>query len=296
MASLLTTSMPIAPMQFEAVFAPRDPAGHKGTFGSAAILGGATGMTGAAILAGRAALKTGAGKVFLALAQHPCPIPYDAAHPELMIHEAGEMLDRAHDVSAWAAGCGLGDSARAIEWLKRLFACRDSKPLVLDADGLNALAAAAVSNTWGSGEVVLTPHPMEAARLLGVQTREIQADRPAAAQALARKYDAWVALKGAGTIVCAPDLSWQINPTGSVALATGGTGDVLSGILVSLLAQGFPATIAVPAGVWLHGAAADVLVERGIGPIGLVASDLADVVRDLRNRCDSTAKTAAARR
>ena len=167
---------------------------------------------------------------------------------------------------------------------------------MLDADGLNALSCAAVSNTWGTGEVVLTPHPTEAARLLGVLTREVQADRPAAAQALARKYGAWVALKGAGTIVCAPDLSWQINPTGNVALATGGTGDVLSGILVSLLAQGFAAATAVPAGVWLHGAAADVLVERGIGPIGLVASDLADAVRDLRNRCESPAKTPAARR
>jgi hydroxyethylthiazole kinase-like uncharacterized protein yjeF len=296
MASILSTSMPIAPMQFAGVFAPRDPAGHKGTFGSAAILGGAPGMTGAAILAGRAALKAGAGKVFLALAQDPCPIPYDVAHPELMIHQAGAILDRAPAISAWAAGCGLGDSARAIEWLRRLFACRNSMPLVLDADGLNALSAGAASKTWGSGEVVLTPHPTEAARLLGVPTPEIQADRTAAAQALAQKYGAWVVLKGSGTIVCAPDLSWQINPTGNVALATGGTGDVLSGILVSLLAQGFPAAIAVPAGVWLHGAAADVLVEHGVGPIGLVASDLADAVRDLRNHSDRTFKTSAVRR
>ena len=295
MASLLSTSAPIAPMQFSAVFAPRDPAGHKGTFGSAAILGGAAGMTGAAILAGRAALKAGAGKVFLALAQRPCPIPYDSENPELMIHEAGEMLDRAQSVSAWAAGCGLGDSTVAIEWLQRLFQCRDARPLVLDADGLNALSAGAVSNTWGDGDIILTPHPTEAARLLGVQTREIQTDRPAAARALAQKYGAWVVLKGAGTIVCAPDLSWQVNPTGNVALATGGTGDVLSGILVSLLAQGFPAATAVPAGVWLHGAAADVLVERGIGPIGLVASDLADSLRDLRNRADPTATTSATR-
>jgi hydroxyethylthiazole kinase-like uncharacterized protein yjeF len=169
-------------------------------------------------------------------------------------------------------------------------------PLVLDADGLNALSAGAASKTWGSGEVVLTPHPTEAARLLGVPTPEIQADRTAAAQALAQKYGAWVVLKGSGTIVCAPDLSWQINPTGNVALATGGTGDVLSGILVSLLAQGFPAAIAVPAGVWLHGAAADVLVEHGVGPIGLVASDLADAVRDLRNHSDRTFKTSAVRR
>jgi len=102
-------------------------------------------------------------------------------------------------------------------------------------------------------------------------------------------------LKGAGTIVCAPDISWQVNPTGNVALATGGTGDVLSGILVSLLAQGFPPSTAVPAGVWLHGAAADVLVERGIGPIGMVASDLADALRDLRNRSNSTGTKPARR-
>ena len=295
MASLLSTSTPIAPMQFSAVFAPRDPAGHKGTFGSAAILGGAAGMTGAAILAGRAALKAGAGKVFLALAQRPCPIPYDSAHPELMIHEAGEMLDRAQSVSAWAAGCGLGDSTAATGWLQRLFQCRDARPLVLDADGLNALAAGTVSDNWGEGDVILTPHPTEAARLLGLQTNAVQADRPAAARELAHKYGAWIVLKGAGTVICAPDLSWQVNPTGNVALATGGTGDVLSGILASLLAQGFPAATAVPAGVWLHGAAADVLVERGIGPIGLVASDLADALRDLRNRPVSTAANPSAR-
>lgn len=270
-------------MQFGAVFSARDPAGHKGTFGSAMILAGAAGMTGAAILAGRAALKTGAGKVFLAIAQSPCPIAYDPIHPELMIHEAGELLGRAHLASAWAAGCGLGDAPSSVALLERLFGNRQGKPLVLDADGLNALSTGTVQGSWGEGEVVLTPHPTEAARLLGVQTAQVQADRQAAAKAIARKYNAWVVLKGNGTIVCAPDLSWQINPTGNVGLASGGTGDVLSGILVSLLAQGFPANLAVPAAVWLHGAAADVLVEHGIGPIGMLASELGEAVRDLRN-------------
>lgn len=154
---------------------------------------------------------------------------------------------------------------------------------MLDADGLNAVASGEIATTWGRGEIVLTPHPAEAARLLHTDTHYIQDDRSAAAMALAKKYKAWVVLKGAGTIVCAPDLSWQVNTTGNVGLATAGSGDVLSGILVSLLAQGLPMQTAVLAGVWLHGAAADRLVQQGVGPIGLTAGELADAARNIRN-------------
>lgn len=284
MTTTLSTGRPITTEQVQALFAPRDPQANKGTFGAAAILGGAHGMTGAAILAARAALKTGAGKVFVGLAQNPLPVSYDSLCPELMLRAVPDLIAQAVDIQAWAAGCGLGHSDQATGWLRQLFISRQSAPLVVDADGLNALAIGAAAPTWGRGDVVLTPHPAEAARLLEISTQQIQADRPAAAQALAAKYHSWVVLKGAHTIVCAPDQSWQTNLTGNVGLATGGTGDVLSGILVSLLAQGMPAYIAIPAGVWLHGSAADRLVERGIGPIGLTAGELVDAARDLRNQ------------
>ena len=283
MQNTLQTGLPVSLDQISALFHPRDPQGNKGSFGCAAILGGARGMTGAVILAGRAALKTGAGKVMVGIAQTPMPVAYDSNTPELMLHEAEDVLKTANNMDAWAAGCGLGQSASALNLLRQLFIQRREVPLVLDADGLNAVASGEISPTWGRGDIVLTPHPTEAARLLQTETKKVQEDRSAAAMALAKKYKAWVVLKGAGTILCAPDLSWQINPTGNVGLATAGSGDVLSGILVSLLAQGMPMQKAVPAGVWLHGAAADRLVTQGVGPIGLTAGELADAARSIRN-------------
>lgn len=283
MQNTLKTGQSVSLEQVSALFNPRDPLSHKGSFGCAAILGGARGMTGAAILAARAALKTGAGKVMIGIAQMPMPVPYDCGNPELMLHEADDLLAVAHTMDAWAAGCGLGLSDQALSWLRQLFIRRQNVPLVLDADGLNAIASGGVSPTWGQGEIVLTPHPAEAARLLDLETKQVQADRTGTAMALARLFKAWVVLKGAGTIICAPDLSWQRNNTGNVGLATAGTGDVLSGMLVSLLAQGLPMQTAVPAAVWLHGAAADHLVKQGIGPIGLTAGELVDAARTIRN-------------
>jgi hydroxyethylthiazole kinase-like uncharacterized protein yjeF len=291
-SQLHTTSMtpsrssgsPITEQQFPLLFAMRDAQGHKGTFGSVGILGGSSGMTGAVILAGRAALKSGVGKIYIALTQTSIPVAYDSANPELMLHDAATLIEQASTLNAWVAGCGLGRAPAALSLLKRLLTMRSARPLVLDADALNALARGDISNSWGSGLVVLTPHPTEAARLLQTDTAVVQADRPGAAQQLARRYSAWVVLKGAGTIVCSPNGDWQINATGNVGLATGGTGDVLSGLLGSLLAQDIPADQAIPAAVWLHGAAADTLVAQGVGPIGLTAGELPDAIRKLRNR------------
>jgi hydroxyethylthiazole kinase-like uncharacterized protein yjeF len=266
------------------VFAVRDPEAHKGSFGSLGILGGSSGMTGAVILAGRAALKSGVGKTYLALTQTPLPVAYDSVSPELMLHDAVTLIEQAATLDAWVAGCGLGQAPAALTLLKRLLVMRSARPLVLDADALNALARGDISKVWGAGLVVLTPHPTEAARLLQTDTPNIQADRPRAAQKLAQCYDAWVVLKGAKTIVCSPDGHWQVNTTGNVGLATGGTGDVLSGLLGSLLAQGVTADQAIPAAVWLHGAAADTLVAQGVGPIGLTAGELPDAIRNLRNK------------
>lgn len=279
-----SSGSPITEQQFPQLFAVRDTEAHKGSFGSVGILGGSSGMTGAVILAGRAALKSGVGKVYLALTQTPLPVAYDSINPELMLHDAVTLVEQAATLDAWVAGCGLGHAPAALTLLQRLLAMRSVRPLVLDADALNALARGDISKTWGPGLVVLTPHPTEAARLLQTDTLNIQADRPKAAQALAHQYHAWVVLKGKGTVVCAPDGHWQVNTTGNVGLASGGTGDVLSGLLGSLLAQGIPAEQAIPAAVWLHGAAADTLVAKGVGPIGLTAGELPEAIRNLRNR------------
>jgi ADP-dependent NAD(P)H-hydrate dehydratase len=279
-----SSGSPITEQQFPLVFAVRDADAHKGSFGSVGILGGSSGMMGAVILAGRAALKSGVGKTYLALTQTPLSVAYDSINPELMLHDAVTLIEQAATLDAWVAGCGLGHAPAALSLLQRLLMMRSARPLVLDADALNALARGDISKTWGPGLVVLTPHPTEAARLLQTDTPNIQADRPKAAQKLAQCYGAWIVLKGARTIVCAPDGQWQVNTTGNVGLATGGTGDVLSGLLGSLLAQGIPADQAIPAAVWLHGAAADTLVAQGIGPIGLTAGELPEAIRNLRNR------------
>lgn len=266
-----------------ALFAPRGQDTHKGSFGTVGVVGGGRGMEGAALLAARAALKIGAGKVLVGFAQDVAPLPCDPLQPELMLRDARSLLDTDWGVTAWVAGCGIGDGTTAANALSELFVLRHDAPLVLDADGLNLLAAGGVLPNWGDGPVVLTPHPAEAARLLATTTPDIQADRPGAAQALARRYGAWVVLKGAGTVVCAPDGAWRRNTSGNPGLATAGTGDVLAGMLGSLIAQRLPLDQAVAGAVWLHGAAADALVAQGIGPIGLTAGELADAARRLRN-------------
>lgn len=266
-----------------ALFARRGPDTHKGSFGTVGVVGGGPGMTGAALLAARAALKIGAGKVLVGFAQEAAPLACDPLQPELMLRDARSLLEEDWGVTAWVAGCGIGTGALAANTLSELFVLRREAPLVLDADGLNLLAGGDIQPNWGAGPVVLTPHPAEAGRLLGIATAEVQADRPGAAWQLARRYRAWVVLKGAGTVVCAPDGLLRVNTSGNPGLATAGTGDVLAGMLGSLIAQKLPLDQAVAGAVWLHGAAADALVAQGVGPIGLTAGELADAARALRN-------------
>ncbi len=266
-----------------ALFAPRGQDTHKGSFGTVGVVGGGPGMTGAALLAARAALKTGAGKVLVGFAQDAAPLACDPLQPELMLRDARSLLEQDWGVTAWVAGCGIGTGALAANALSELFVLRRRSPLVLDADGLNLLARGDIQPNWGEGAVVLTPHPAEAGRLLGMDTAEVQADRPAAARELAQRYRAWIVLKGAGTVVCSPDGDLRVNTSGNPGLATAGTGDVLAGMLGSLIAQKLPLEQAVAGAVWLHGAAADALVAQGVGPIGLTAGELADAARALRN-------------
>ena len=255
---------------------------HKGLAGTAAILGGTAGMVGAAVLAGRAALKCGAGRVHLALlTEHP---PYvDYGQPELMLRSADALFERI-EANVIAAGPGMGTDAAARRALGR--AVGSPAALILDADALNLLGAdtaLAESVAKRDAETVLTPHPAEAGRLLAMATREVQEDRLGAALAIARRYRSVTALKGNGTIVAAPDGNWWINPTGNPGMAAAGMGDALTGLVAGLIAQGATPPDALLAGVWLHGAAGDAVARADGGPLGVTATELIDSARSILN-------------
>ena len=261
---------------------PRAANSHKGDFGSVGILGGAPGMTGAALLAGRAALKLGAGRVYVGMLARQFP-PLDAAQPELMVRRSDDVLSLEH-LTCLALGPGMGTSAEAGRVLD--VGIKSRLPLVLDADALNLLARRTRLQRALQGRhdaVVLTPHPAEAARLLGSDTETVQENRIAAAEELSRRFRAFVALKGAGTVCAAPSGILHFNTTGNPGLASAGMGDVLTGMIAAFLAQGLDAGDALQLGVFLHGAAADALAKRGVGPVGLTAGEVTDAAREILN-------------
>jgi hydroxyethylthiazole kinase-like uncharacterized protein yjeF len=258
---------------------PRSRNSHKGSYGSLAVIGGAAGMTGAALLAARAGLKLGAGRVFVGLLQE---LAVDPLRPELMLRSPEDALAQA---TTAVVGPGLGASDAAVEILRRVVSA--DFPLLLDADALNLVGAhpvLAARVARRNQPTLITPHPAEAARLLASTTEAVQADRVGAALELAQRFNAHVALKGCGTVVAHPDGRWRINTTGNPGLASGGSGDVLSGMAGALLAQGRPAAAALSAAVHLHGMAADALAASGNGPIGIAAAELIPVARTLLNR------------
>lgn len=266
------------PARFAAALPGRRHASHKGSFGTLAVIGGSIGMVGAPLLGARAALHLGAGRVHIGFLTDPAP-PFDPVHPELMLHPV-DRLELA-EMSALVVGPGMGTGDDARGWLET--ALRAGAPTVLDADALNLLAAdaalAAIARA-GTAPRVLTPHPLEAARLMGATVAEIQRDRLAAARTLAAQWQAVVVLKGSGTVIAAPgEPAITLNPTGNAGLATAGTGDVLAGMIGALLAQGMAAEPAALAAVWLHGRAADRLVASGEGPAGLTAGELPRAAR-----------------
>ncbi|WP_085315824.1 NAD(P)H-hydrate dehydratase [Derxia lacustris] len=276
-----------APDGFAALLAPRALDSHKGSFGDLRIVGGAAGMTGAAVLAARTGLLAGAGRVFVhTLAAAPA---YDPLHPEIMWRALGNADELAALGGACVVGPGLGQSAAARAVLHGLLA--GAGRLVLDADALNLIAAdaalaaalAARADLADRPPAILTPHPLEAARLLGGDAASVNADRVASALRLARQHRCVAVLKGAGTVIAAPDGRWRINPTGNPGLASGGTGDVLAGLTGALLARCADSFEVACAAVWLHGRAADDLVAAGIGPVGLVAGELAPAIRAALN-------------
>lgn len=256
---------------------------HKGTFGTIGIIGSAEEMSGAIVLAGKSALKAGCGKVFLGFAQLQLPLPFIDSAPELMLKTASELVDR-QDISAWAVGCGLGLSANSENILLNVLAQRnENQPYVFDADAL-VLMAKLKSQISLNQHCVLTPHPKEAAILLNCTLSDIQNNREQAAKEVAKLYHCWAIIKGQHTVITSPTGEIIINRTGNSGLSTAGSGDVLTGIMGSFLAQGMVMSDAVKSAVWIHGIAADILVEKGIGPIGLTASELIDTVRDVRNQ------------
>jgi len=271
----------IHPDDFSSRLRPRRKNSHKGSYGSAGILGGAPSMVGAAFLAGRAAIKLGAGRVYVGLLDHPAA-NFDPIQAELMLRRPQALLQAG--LGALACGPGLGISLEASELLETAIAF--DQPLVLDADALNLVASEGnlqVALASRTRPAILTPHPTEAARLLECSTPEVQADRLGAAREISERYHCHVALKGCGTVVQLASGRWFINTTGNPGMATAGMGDVLTGIVVALLAQGWPCEQAVLAGVHLHGAAADRLVAGGLGPIGLTAGEVIDAARALLN-------------
>jgi len=267
----------------DGVLQPRVRNSHKGDYGSVGIIGGDHGMVGAALLAARAALKLGTGRVYIGtLVRNELLV--DAQQPELMIRSADEVLKLGH-LSCLAIGPGLGQMPDAAFYLG--VALESPLPLVLDADALNLVAAGtrlAETLRARSAPSLLTPHPAEAARLLGTSIREVQNDRVGAAIRLADTFDSLVVLKGAGSICAAPKESWHINTSGNPGMASAGMGDVLTGMIAALLSQGAEPKTALLAAVYLHGAAADRAVAGGAGPVGLTASETIEAARSLLNR------------
>jgi hydroxyethylthiazole kinase-like uncharacterized protein yjeF len=268
------------PSLFANILKPRARNFHKGMAGSLGVIGGAAGMEGAALLAGRAALKLGAGRVYVGLLDEA---PYvDSAAPELMCRHADEVLGL--DLDAIVIGPGLGQGERAETLLAAVLA--SDIPCVLDADALNLVAGnqdLRKACARRSADTLLTPHPAEAARLLVQKTSDLQADRLSAAQNLSRNLNAHVVLKGNGSIIAARDGHWFINASGNPGMASAGMGDVLSGILGALLAQKYSGETALVLGTHLHGCAADELLRAGKGPVGLTAGELIDPARALWN-------------
>ena len=268
---------------------------HKGTFGHLLVLAGSEGKTGAAALASRGGLRAGAGLVTLGVAESlndimevkvteamTLPLPQAEGARALGGRALQPIEDFAGRCAAVALGPGLGTHPETRE-LVRTLVQRLERPMVVDADGINALAGDEERQkekgkrkkfTLGAaGPRILTPHPGELARLLGCSTEEVQSRRLALARETAGQYGVVLVLKGAQTLVAAPDVRLSLNPTGNPALASGGTGDVLTGLIGGFLAQGLSAWDAARLGVYLHGLSADWFAARH-GPRGLVAGDL----------------------
>lgn len=270
----------------EAVCAPRRSDAHKGSFGSPLLVCGSYGMAGAAGVAARAALRSGAGIVHLALPKSIYPILAQGLYEPvfLPLEEDGDgrvsfyaltaLREQLQKASALLIGPGLGRGGDVARVVEELLQCADC-PVVLDADGINALAGRIDMIEDAKTQVVLTPHPGEMARLLSCTTAEVQADRVGTATAAAKRSGAIVVLKGARTVIALPGGEIYINLTGNPGMATGGSGDALAGMLAAFLGRGIEPSLAARAAVYFHGAAGD-LAAAELSETAMLPTDLID--------------------
>ncbi len=294
---------PITRKQVTTFLKPRPADSHKGLFGTVTVIGGGDGMIGAAILAGRAALKMGAGCVHVGLLADKMPL-VDMRMPELMIHSAGDTLKRVThptlsqvervslpsgrgtegEASVLVVGCGLGKSLAAQKIVYDALLL--NVPLVLDADALNIIAdrpdLRGMLHTRKAATVV-TPHPGEAARLLGCTTEDAQKDRARTALSLVKHLSASVVLKGAGSLIATCEGKFYLNQTGNPGMSAAGMGDVLSGMIGAFIAQGLSADEALLLAVHLHGAAGDELAKQQ-ATLGMSATEVTEWARWLLNQ------------
>ncbi|HVI40128.1 MAG TPA: NAD(P)H-hydrate dehydratase [Anaerovoracaceae bacterium] len=248
---------------------------HKGDCGKVLIFAGSKGMAGAAVLCARAALRAGAGLVRVSVPEELFPI-LQIGVPEATCITRERLLEDLMQYSAIAIGPGLGDEAQNGILIRKILETTD-KPVVIDADGLNLLRNDLAVMKNAKAKLIITPHPGEAARLLGRKTADINRDRLQSALELATITGAVTVLKGAGSVVATPEGKTYINTTGNPGMATGGSGDVLTGVIAALAGQGLDPEAATTAGVFLHGVAGDLASDR-MGEYGLIASDIANMV------------------
>ena len=257
---------------------------HKGDYGHVLVLAGSPGFTGAAYLCSQGALVSGSGLVTLGIPKSLNSI-MAVKLTEVMTKllpetDAGTLSLNAHDeilkfidrIDAVAIGPGLSTHKETVRLVQKLITSI-SKPIVIDADGLNALAGNAGLLKKAIGPVVITPHPGEMARLVGISTNEIQKDREAIALKVAKEYNLIVVLKGYHSVVASQSGKMYINTTGNPGMATGGTGDILTGMIASFIGQGISTFDAARLGVYLHGMAGD-LAAKALGEVSLVAGDI----------------------
>ncbi|MFY9944039.1 MAG: NAD(P)H-hydrate dehydratase [Desulfobacterales bacterium] len=297
----------LTPQDFASALAVRPVDAHKGSTGHLLVLAGAPGKTGAAAMTAISALRSGAGLVSLGvpaglnavletLVIEAMTVPLPAAADGGLGSAAGEeILGLLPGKKCLALGPGLGTGGETRALLRQVLAACPL-PLVIDADGLNCLAAEPGFLKRLDVPVILTPHPGEMARLTGTTVQAVQADRIACARDFAWRFNVHLVLKGAGTVVAHPDGAVYVNPTGNPGMAAGGMGDVLTGVIAGLVTRGVPPAEAARAGVYLHGRAADGVAHQ-VAPFGYLASEVMAAIprqfRELTGGADSAMAVAA---